>query len=394
MVMSERVRADVASALSERDSAGRTIIEVPISGPQGPWIEVSGRRVLNLCSNDYLGLAGDPRVRRVAADAIDQNGFGFAAGRIISGTSVVHRELEGELSRFLGTDDAMLLTSCFDANLGLFEALAGPEDVIISDALNHASIIDGIRLSKATRATYSTRDLDELERALVDHAPARRRLIVTDGVFSMDGGIAPLGGICDLAERYDAIVIVDDSHGIGVTGVGGAGVTVSSEVAGRVDVVTGTLGKALGGAGGGFIAGGRETIALLRQSARPYVFSNALPPAQVEVARHALRLLSGDSGLLSRLADNTGVLWTALDRRGLALAPGNHPIVPVLLGDERLANEAAAALLERGVLCVALTFPVVEWSRARLRLQVSAAHDPADLERAADLVADVVADLT
>lgn len=387
MAMTSAYRSSLVARLGAGARDERATVERALGGPQGAWIEITGRRVLNLCSNDYLGLANDPDTIGVAARAHREHGFGYAAGRIICGTSTIHRALEEELSDFLGHDDAMLFTSCFDANVGLVDALLGPEDVVISDRLNHASIIDGIRLSKARRATYRTRDLAELEAALVEFSDARQRLVITDGVFSMDGGTAPLLDICDLAERYQALVVVDDSHGIGVLGKDGRGVTAEAALRGRIDLVTGTLGKALGGAGGGFVVGGGLLLRALRQSARPYVFSNALPPAQVQVARWALEQLCDDDRRRRRLLANTGVLREALLARGLSVPAGEHPIIPVMIGDEGRARRVAAELLDMSVLAVSLTYPVVETGKARIRLQVSAAHDPADLEMAAGALA-------
>ncbi|TCC65845.1 glycine C-acetyltransferase [Kribbella pittospori] len=364
---------------------------VTLDGPQGPRIRTSdGRELLNLCSNDYLGLANDPGVRRVAHEALDRLGFGYASGRIISGTSTAHLQLEEELSCFLGTEASLLFTSCFDANTGLFEVLLGPEDVAISDAANHASIIDGLRLCRARRAIYPSRDLESLRRELAASSDARRRLIVTDGVFSMNGGSPDLAAVCDLADEYDALLVVDDSHGTGVLGDHGRGTVCDPDVAGRVDLVTGTFGKALGGAGGGFVSGRREYVDLLRQKARPYVFSNALPPLQVQVARHALRLLERDDDRRSRLLDNTALLRSELTRHGLVVPEGNHPIIPIILGDADVALAAAAELLRRDILAIALTFPVVSADTARIRLQVSAAHTPAELLAAATTIAEVV----
>lgn len=392
MVTSSAVLDQVAEELAARP---RTAVETVLEGPQGPRIRTGdGRELLNLCSNDYLGLANDPDVRRVAGEALDRLGFGYASGRIISGTSTAHQQLEEEVSRFLGTDETLLFTSCFDANTGLFEVFLGPDDVAISDALNHASIIDGIRLCRARRATYPSRDLEGLRRELAESSDARRRLIVTDGVFSMDGGTPDLAAVCDLADEYDALLVVDDSHGTGVLGDHGRGTVCDAGVAGRVDLVTGTFGKALGGAGGGFVSGRRELICLLRQRSRPYVFSNALPPTQVEVARHALRLLERDDNRRSQLLANTALLRGGLRRHGLSVPEGNHPIIPIMLGDADVAQAAAAELLRRGILAIALTYPVVSPDTARIRLQVSAAHAPDDLVAAASMIVDVVRGLT
>jgi glycine C-acetyltransferase len=392
MATSAAVLEEIAEELSARRW---TAVETVLDGPQGPRIRTGdGRELLNLCSNDYLGLANDPGVRRVAREALDRLGFGYASGRIISGTSTAHHQLEEEVSSFLGTDETLLFTSCFDANTGLFEVLLGPDDVVISDALNHASIIDGIRLCRARRATYPTRDLESLRRELARSSDARRRLIVTDGVFSMDGGTPDLAAMCDLADEHDALLVVDDSHGTGVLGDHGRGTVCGPGVAGRVDLVTGTFGKALGGAGGGFITGRRELVDLLRQKSRPYVFSNALPPAQVEVARHAVRLLEHDDDRRSRLLANTRLLRAELGRHALTVPEGDHPIIPIMLGDAGLAQAAAAELLRRGVLAIALTYPVVSPDTARIRLQVSAAHAAEDLVAAAATIADVVRGLS
>ncbi|TCC51252.1 glycine C-acetyltransferase [Kribbella capetownensis] len=364
---------------------------VTLDGPQGPRIRTSdGRELLNLCSNDYLGLANDPDVRRVAHEALDRLGFGYASGRIISGTSTAHLHLEQELSTFFGTEASLLFTSCFDANTGLFEVLLGPDDVAISDAANHASIIDGLRLCRARRAIYPSRDLESLRRELVASSDAGRRLIVTDGVFSMDGVSPDLEAVCNLADEYDALVVVDDSHGTGVLGDHGRGTVCDPGVAGRVDLATGTFGKALGGAGGGFVSGRREFVDLLREKSRPYVFSNALPPLQVEVARYALRMLERDDDRRSRLLDNTALLRSELKRHGLVVPEGKHPIIPIILGDADIARATAAELLRRDILAVALTYPVVSADTARIRLQVSAAHTPAELLAAATTIAEVV----
>lgn len=395
MVTSAALLDDLTEELAERARNHRIVVETALDSPQGPRIRLADGQVLvNLCSNDYLGLANDPDVLQVAKQALDRHGFGYAAGRIICGTAAVHTHLERELSDFLGTESTQLFNSCFDANVGLFEALLGPEDVVISDSSNHASIIDGIRLCRAERLTYPTRDLAALAGALERSRSARRRLVVTDGVFSMDGGTADLAALCDLADEHDAILVVDDSHATGVLGEDGRGTVCDPGVLGRVDLVTGTLGKALGGAAGGFISGRRVLIDLLRQKARSYVFSNALPATTVEVARHALRGLLTDGDRRQRLLRNAEVLRSELRGNGLTIQDGTHPIVPIMVGDADRARAVARGVVDRGFLVVALTHPVVAPDAARIRLQVSALHERADLVAAAKAVSDVVSNLS
>lgn len=378
------------SEAAVRSAQHRTIVETPIGSPQGPRVILrDGREVLNLCSNDYLGLADDPQMRTVVADAQELWGLGSAAGRIISGTFAPHLLLEAELSSFLCTDASMLFTSCFDANIGLFEALAGPDDLIISDGHNHASIIDGIRLSRAARETFASRDLGALRKRLTEADGARRIVIVTDGVFSMDGEVADLPDLCDLSEEFGAVLVVDDSHGIGVLGDQGRGSVHAKGVAGRVDLITGTFGKALGGIGG-FISGRAELIAALRQTCRPYLFSNALPPAYAEGTRAAVRTLQTDGNRLRRLHANIALLRSELRRNGVVVAEGIHPIVPIVIGAEEAARTAAGRLLDEGILVVSLAHPVVAHAAARLRLQVSAAHESGDLRWAASTIAAVL----
>lgn len=390
MTLAPHIARQLDEEAAGRAARRRTIAEVPLGSRQGPRVVLpDGRDVLNLCSNDYLGLAGDPLLHATVVAAQERWGLGAAAGRIISGTFAPHVALEAELSAFLGTPASMLFTSCFDANAGLFEALAGPEDLILSDAHNHASIIDGIRLSRARRATYPSRDLPELRRLLEDAGDARRILIVTDGVFSMDGEVADLPRLCDLADRFDALLIVDDSHGVGVLGPLGQGAISGCGVEGRVDLITGTFGKALGGLGG-FISGRSELIAALRQTSRPYLFSNALPPAYAEGARYVLRMLQRDEAPLTRLRENVALLREELRRCGAEVADGQHPIIPIILGDEEVARATASRLRDEGMLVVPLTHPVVARGQARLRLQVSAAHDPDDLRWAARVIGDAV----
>ena len=353
-----------------------------LEGPQGARVTVAGRPVLNFCANNYLGLAAEPALVRAAQDGLARWGLGLASVRFICGTQTIHTELEAAVARFLGTEDAILYTSCFDANGGLFETLLDEPDVVISDALNHASIIDGIRLCRAQRQRYAHGDMGELERLLGEARHARTRLIATDGVFSMDGDVAPLARICELAERYDALVMVDDSHATGFFGPTGRGTPEHCGVAGRVDIVTSTLGKALGGASGGFTAARSEVVSLLRQRSRPYLFSNTLPPALVCAAIEGLALLSRSTALRDRLAANTRWFREAMTAAGFGLRPGEHPIVPIMLGDARLAHRMAADLFEESIYVVGFSYPVVPRDQARIRVQVSAAHTTADLERA------------
>ncbi len=357
--------------------------EGEITSPQGAHITVGGRDLINMCANNYLGLADHPVVIAAAQRALDEYGFGTASVRFICGTQDIHRALERELSEFLGTEGTILFGSCFDANGGVFEALLGEEDAVISDALNHASIIDGIRLCKAKRFRYANSDMAELEQCLRDAKDARRRLIVTDGVFSMDGYIARLTEICDLAERYDALVMVDDSHAVGHLGAHGGGTPELTGVGSRVDLLSGTLGKALGGASGGYISGRAEIVDLLRQRARPYLFSNSVPPSVVEAARAVLAMLTDSDELRSRLRANTALFRALLTEAGFDLLPGETPIVPVMFGDAVVAAEFARRLLERGVYAVAFSYPVVPMGKARIRTQVSAAHSEADIRTAA-----------
>lgn len=355
-----------------------------LTTPQSAHIATtSGREVLNLCSNNYLGLADHPEVKAAAAAAMERWGFGLSSVRFICGTQAPHKELESRISDFLGTEDTILYSSCFDANGGLFETLLGADDAVISDALNHASIIDGIRLCKAKRLRYGNGDMDELETRLREAQGARFRLIATDGVFSMDGSIADLKAICDLADRYGASVMVDDSHAVGAIGATGRGTHEFREVMGRVDLFTGTLGKALGGASGGYTSGRGEIIEVLRQRSRPYLFSNTLAPAVVGGSLKALEILAENEGLLNRLRSNTAYFRREMERAGLDLLPGEHPIVPVMLGEASAAARMAARLLELGVYAVGFFFPVVPEGKARIRTQVSAAHREEDLAAAA-----------
>ncbi len=368
--------------LAEIREAGLWKDEHVMEGPQGPRVAVGGHEVLNFCANNYLGLANDPALIRAAQEGLARWGFGLASVRFICGTQSIHKELEETIARFLGTEDAILYTSCFDANGGLFETLLGEGDAVISDALNHASIIDGVRLCRAQRYRYEHRDLSHLERILEETRGAQTRLIATDGVFSMDGDVAPLAEICALAERYGALVMVDDSHATGFFGPTGRGTPEHCGVAGRVDIITSTLGKALGGASGGFTAARREVVALLRQRSRPYLFSNTLAPALVCASIACLELLSRSSAHRDRLAANTRWFRRAMTDAGFQIRPGEHPIVPILLGDARLAHQMAAELLAAGIYVVGFSYPVVPRGQARIRVQVSAAHEPEHLERA------------
>lgn len=375
------VKAQLRAELDEIESAGLTKHERGIHGPQSAEIEVAGRQELNFCANNYLGLANDPRIVAAAHRGLDEWGYGMASVRFICGTQELHLELERAVSDFLGYDDTILFSSCFDANGGVFEVLFGPEDAIISDELNHASIIDGIRLSKAQRYRYRNRDLADLEAQLVAASGARRRVIVTDGVFSMDGYIAPLAEICDLADRYDALVFVDDSHAVGFVGEHGRGTPELCGVEGRVDITTGTFGKALGGASGGYVAARQEIVDLLRQRARPYLFSNTLAPMIVAGTLEALRLVSESGDLRQRLVSNAALFRELMTDAGFDLLPGEHPIVPVMFGDAALTARVAAALAERGVYVTAFSYPVVPKGRARIRVQLSAAHTEDEIRR-------------
>jgi glycine C-acetyltransferase len=387
--MFDRMRSDLVAELDGIRAAGLEKQERVITSPQGSALVVEGgAQVVNLCANNYLGLADHPAVVEAAKRALDRWGFGMASVRFICGTQVIHKELEGRLSSFLGTEDTILYSSCFDANGGIFEALLDERDAVISDALNHASIIDGIRLCKARRLRYPNRDLDELERQLRAAADARYRLVVTDGVFSMDGYQAPLGEICDLAERHDALVMVDDSHAVGIVGARGRGSHERCGVMGRVDVLTGTLGKALGGASGGYVSGRAEIVAMLRQRSRPYLFSNSVAPPTVAASLAVLDLLESADDLRRRLRENTALFRSVLVERGFDVLPGEHPIVPVMVGEAAAAGTLAEALLAKGVYVVAFSYPVVPRGAARIRTQVSAAHTREELVRSAGAFAE------
>ncbi|MFF8382794.1 glycine C-acetyltransferase [Streptomyces kanasensis] len=380
------VRDDLRASLDEIRAAGLYKPERVIGTPQSASVAVTAGGaagdVLNFCANNYLGLADHPEVVAAAKEALDRWGYGMASVRFICGTQEIHKELEGRLSAFLGQEDTILYSSCFDANGGVFETLLGAEDAVISDALNHASIIDGIRLSKAARYRYANRDLGELEARLKEAAGARRRLIVTDGVFSMDGYVAPLKEICDLADRYDAMVMVDDSHAVGFVGAGGRGTPELHGVMDRVDIVTGTLGKALGGASGGYVAARAEIVELLRQRSRPYLFSNSLAPVIAAASLKVLDLLESAGDLRERLDANTKLFRTRMAEEGFEILPGDHAIAPVMIGDAARAGRLAELLLERGVYVIGFSYPVVPMGQARIRVQLSAAHSTADVERA------------
>jgi glycine C-acetyltransferase len=379
-----RIRDDLRTTIGEIRDAGLYKSERVITSPQQAHISVASgnQEVLNFCANNYLGLADHPEVIAAARAALDEWGFGMASVRFICGTQAIHKELEAALSAFLGTEDTILYSSCFDANGGLFETLLGADDAVISDELNHASIIDGVRLSKARRFRYKNRDMADLEAQLKDAADARYRLIATDGVFSMDGYVAPLDEICDLAERYDALVMVDDSHAVGFVGDHGGGTPELFGVRDRVDVVTGTLGKALGGASGGYVSGRAEIVELLRQRSRPYLFSNSLAPAVTAASLKALELIGSSSELRDRLRANTALFRTSMTQAGFDVLPGDHPIAPVMIGDAAEAGRLADKLLEKGIYVIGFSYPVVPHGKARIRTQLSAAHSTEDVERA------------
>jgi glycine C-acetyltransferase len=378
------VRDDLRTTLDEIRAAGLYKHERQLASPQSAHVVATGRgdasEVLNFCANNYLGFADHPDVIAAARTALDEWGFGMASVRFICGTQTQHARLEQRLSEFLGTEATILFSSCFDANGGLFEVLLDERDAVVSDELNHASIIDGIRLCKAQRLRYKNRDMADLEQQLRSAAGARRRLIATDGVFSMDGYLAPLDAICDLAERYDALVMVDDSHAVGFIGPNGAGTPELFGVQDRVDVNTGTLGKALGGASGGYVSARAEIVELLRQRARPYLFSNAVAPAVVAGSLAALDLVTGGGEQRARLNRNAARFRELMTEAGFELLPGEHPIVPVMFGDAVLAGRMAEAMLAHGVYVIAFSYPVVPKGKARIRVQLSAAHSDADVE--------------
>ena len=365
-----------------------------ITTPQHSHIKVAeGREVLNFCANNYLGLADHPALIAAAKEALDTHGFGMASVRFICGTQDIHKELEAALTKFLGTEDTILYPSAFDANGGLFETLLGPEDAIISDELNHASIIDGIRLCKAQRARYKHNDMADLEAKLREASGARVRMIATDGCFSMDGTIADLKSICDLADKYNALVMIDDAHATGFLGQTGRGTHEYRDVMGRIDIITGTLGKALGGASGGFTSARKSIVELLRQRSRPYLFSNSVAPPIVAATLKGLELLMQSTDLRDKLEENTKFFRAALTERGLTIKPGTHPIVPIMLGDAAKSQKFAARMLEKGVYVIGFFYPVVPHGTARVRTQVSAAHSREDLEFAVNAFAETNAEL-
>jgi len=377
--MYSTVRGELASTLAEIKEAGLYKTERQLASPQSARVTAAGRSVLNFCANNYLGFADHPSLVAAAKAALDEWGFGMASVRFICGTQTQHVELERKISAFLRTEATILFPSCFDANGGVFEVLLGADDAVISDELNHASIIDGIRLCKAQRLRYRNRDMADLEAQLQAASGARRRLVVTDGVFSMDGYLAPLDEICDLAERYDALVMVDDSHAVGFVGPSGAGTPELFGVQDRVDIVSGTLGKALGGASGGYISARAEIVELLRQRARPYLFSNAVPPSVVAASLVALDLVADGAAQRARLWANAADFRQRMQTAGFDLLPGEHAIIPVMFPDAHEAVAIADALLERGVYVIPFSYPVVPLGRSRIRVQISAAHSPEDI---------------
>ncbi|HSI06579.1 MAG: glycine C-acetyltransferase [Myxococcota bacterium] len=372
------------------EEAGLFKRERVITSPQRAVIDVAGGKpVINLCANNYLGLAADPEVIAAAHKALDEHGYGMASVRFICGTQDAHKDLEAEISKFVGCEDTILYSSCWDANGGVFETVLGEEDAVISDSLNHASIIDGIRLCKAKRLRYANNDMADLERCLKEAEGARFKLIVTDGVFSMDGIIADLGKLCDLADRYGALTMVDDSHAIGFIGANGRGTPEHCGVLGRIDIITGTLGKALGGASGGYTSGKKSMVTWLRQRSRPYLFSNSLAPSIAATSLAVLKKLGASDAQRQKLRDNTKFFRNAMQELGFALVPGEHPIIPVMLGDAKLASTMADQLLAEGIYVIGFSFPVVPQGKARIRTQMSAAHDREHLTRAVAAFAKV-----
>jgi glycine C-acetyltransferase len=392
--MLDAFKQHLQKQLEEIRAAGTYKRERIITTPQDAHIRVGdGRPVLNMCANNYLGLAENPEVIQAAHAALDRWGYGLSSVRFICGTQSIHKELEQKISDFLGTEDTILYSSCFDANGGLFETLLGAEDAIISDELNHASIIDGVRLCKAQRFRYANNNMTELEARLKETAKARFRMIATDGVFSMDGYVANLPAICDLAEKYQALVMVDDSHAVGFMGKRGRGTHEHHDVMGRIDIITGTLGKALGGASGGYTSGRMEIVELLRQRSRPYLFSNTLAPTITGASLKVLELLTASTALRDKLEDNTQFFRARMTERGFNILPGTHPIAPIMLGDAALASKFADAMLAKGVYVIGFSYPVVPKGKARIRTQISAAHSREDLEFAIEAFTQVKAEL-
>lgn len=388
--MNEKVQAQFAAELDAIREAGLWKSERVIQSPQEAQITVNGKKVLNFCANNYLGLANNPVLRQAAKKGIDEWGLGLSSVRFICGTQTIHKELEAAVAEFLQTEDTILYPSCFDANGGLFETVLGEQDAIISDALNHASIIDGIRLCKAQRYRYVHNDLNDLERCLKEAQPkARRMMIATDGVFSMDGDVAPLAEIVQLAEKYGALTMVDECHATGFFGKTGRGSVEECGVMGKVDVITSTLGKALGGSSGGFTTGRKEIVSLLRQRSRPYLFSNTVAPALVTASIACLNLLKNDTELVAQLRENTKYFRSEIVKTGYTVRPGIHPIVPIMLGDARLAATIADEMLQEGIYVIGFSYPVVPQGQARIRVQISAGHSRADLDRALEAFAKV-----
>lgn len=387
--MKENFFNHLAKEIATVKEAGLYKEERQISSAQDSHIKANGQEVINLCSNNYLGLSNHPKLKEAAKKALDEYGFGLSSVRFICGTQTIHKQLEKALSDFLGTEDTILYSSCFDANGGLFETILGEEDAVISDSLNHASIIDGIRLCKAKRFRYANNNMEDLEAKLKEASSARFKLIVTDGVFSMDGIIADLESICNLADKYGALVMVDDSHAVGFMGRNGKGTHEECGVLGRVDIITGTLGKALGGASGGYTSGKKEVIEWLRQRSRPYLFSNSLAPMITSTSLEVLKLLTASNDLRQKLKDNTEFFRSEMEKLGFNLVPGKHPIIPVMLGDATLAQRMSEKLLEKGIYVVGFSYPVVPKDAARIRTQMSAAHSKEDLQRAIDAFSEV-----
>ena len=379
--MFKSIRSELLSELSAIEAAGTTKRETEITSAQGSHVTIDGKPFLNFCSNNYLGLSNHPEIIAAVKESLDDHGYGLSSVRFICGTQDLHLELESKLTNFLKQEATILFPSCFDANGGIFEVLMKEQDAIISDELNHASIIDGIRLSKAQRFRYKNRDMADLELQLIAAQSARRRLIVTDGVFSMDGYLAPLPAICDLAEKYDAIVMVDDSHAVGFMGASGAGTPEHFGVSDRVDIVSGTLGKALGGASGGYISSHQEIVDILRQKARPYLFSNSVPPSVVSGSIKALELVADGEGLRESLRANAKLFRDLMEAAGFTLLPGDHPIIPVMFSSESEAVEVARRLHSYGIHAVAFSYPVVPMGKARIRIQLSAEHSADDIRR-------------
>lgn len=388
------MKTHIAKELQQISEAGLFKSERIITSPQAAMISVqSGQKVLNFCANNYLGLADHPEIIKAARESYDKWGYGLSSVRFICGTQQIHKQLEQKITGFLGTEDTILYSSCFDANGGLFETLLTAEDAVISDSLNHASIIDGIRLCKAQRLRFENSDMADLENKLKEASSARFRMIATDGVFSMDGLIARLDKICDLADKYDALVMVDDSHAVGVLGRHGKGTHEHCGTMGRMDIITGTLGKALGGASGGYTSGRKEIIDMLRQRSRPYLFSNTLAPSIVCASLKALELLSSSTRLRDRLHENTAYFREQINKIGLDIVPGEHPIVPVMLGDATLAKKMADLLLQKGIYVIGFSYPVVPKGMARIRVQISAAHSREDLDLAVEKFAEAKQEL-